>query len=98
MLTIIYYDLRVRKEGFDIHLLARGVGSSTATSAENVAASSGLGGYEGQRAAFAPPAQGGGFAPPQAPSSSPPPSVRRRSPPGGRLQSAATRGLQRATR
>jgi hypothetical protein len=72
VLTIIYYDLRVRKEGFDLHLLARGVGSS-ATSAENVAASSGLGGYEGQQGGYTPPEQGGGFAPPQAPSSTPPP-------------------------
>jgi hypothetical protein len=64
VLTIIYYDLRVRKEGFDLHLLARGVGSST--SPENVAASSGLGG------GYAPPAPGGGFAPPQAPSTPPP--------------------------
>ena len=71
VLTIIYYDLRVRKEGFDIHLLARGVGSS-ATSAESVAASSGLGGYEGQPGGSSPPAPGGGFAPPQAPSSAPP--------------------------
>jgi Membrane domain of glycerophosphoryl diester phosphodiesterase len=64
VLTILYYDLRVRKEGFDLHLLARGVGSD-ATSPQNVAASSGLGGFD-------PPA-GGGFAPPQAPSSTPPP-------------------------
>ena len=72
VLTIIYYDLRVRNEGFDIHLLARGVGSSS-TSAESVAASSGLGGYEGQQGGYAPPEPGGGFAPPQAPPSSTPP-------------------------
>jgi hypothetical protein len=59
VLTIIYFDLRVRKEGFDLHLLARGVGSSAPTAPENVAASSGLGG-------FAPPTPGG-FAPPSAP-------------------------------
>jgi hypothetical protein len=62
VLTIIYFDLRVRKEGFDLHLLAQGVGSSTPTSAESVATSSGLGGYE-------PPRSEGGFAPPQAPGS-----------------------------
>jgi hypothetical protein len=56
VLTIIYYDLRVRKEGFDLHLLARSVGGE-APSPENVAASSGLG-YEPSP---------GGFAPPQAP-------------------------------
>ena len=90
VLTIIYYDLRVRKEGFDLHLLARGVGSSAPTSAENVAASSGLGGYEGQQGGgFAPPAPGGGFAPPEAPSSAPPPSAppAQSPPPGSGLQS-----------
>ena len=74
VLTIIYFDLRVRKEGFDLHLLARGVGSDAPTSAENVAASSGLGGYEApRRGDDAPPeAPSGGFAPPQAPSAPPP--------------------------
>ena len=59
VLTIIYYDLRVRKEGFDLHLLAQSVGGDASTSPESVAASSGLGG-------FAPPSSGG-FAPPEAP-------------------------------
>ena len=45
VLTIIYYDLRVRKEGVDLDLLARGVGGSSPTSPESVAASSGLGGF-----------------------------------------------------
>jgi hypothetical protein len=80
VLTIIYFDLRVRKEGFDLHLLARGVGSET--DAANVAASSGLGGYEPQPGGggFAPPESpggGGGFAPTEAPGtagSTPPPS------------------------
>jgi hypothetical protein len=74
VLTIIYFDLRVRKEGFDLHLLARGVGSSApATSPESVATSSGLG-AEQSPGGFAPPQSGeqpsggGGFAPPQAPS------------------------------
>ncbi len=76
VLTIIYFDLRVRKEGFDLHLLARGVGSET--SPENVATSSGLG-SEPSGGGFAPPqaagggwydgtgGSGGGFAPPEAP-------------------------------
>ena len=55
VLTMIYYDLRVRKEGFDLHLLAQGVGGDAPTP-ENVAASSGLGWSE--------PSSGGGFAPP----------------------------------
>ncbi len=81
VLTVIYFDLRVRKEGFDLQLLARGVGqdeSAYATSAQAVSESSGLGGYAPPAASggFAPPAapapgQSGGFAPPQAP---PPPS------------------------
>jgi hypothetical protein len=29
IVTVIYYDLRVRNEGFDLHLLAQGVGSDT---------------------------------------------------------------------
>ena len=47
VLTVIYFDLRVRKEGFDLQLLARGVGqdeSAYATSAQAVGESSGLGG------------------------------------------------------
>ena len=36
VLTIIYFDLRVRKEGFDLQLLARGVGSNAPTSPESV--------------------------------------------------------------
>jgi len=102
VLTIIYYDLRVRKEGFDLHLLARGVGSSAPTSAENVAASSGLGGYEGQQqgGGYAPPEPGGGgFAPPQAPGSAPPPSApppkQQSPPPSGGLQSGDPLAPQR---
>jgi hypothetical protein len=94
LLTIIYYDLRVRKEGFDLSLLARGVGEPT--DAANVASSSGLGGYEPPGGGFAPPQDepaGGGFAPPQAPGSAPdsqpPPSQPPPSgpAPGGGLQS-----------
>ena len=85
VLTIIYFDLRVRKEGFDLQLLARGVGSNAPTSPESVGASSGLGGAP-QGGGFAPPAPGGGFAPPQAPSSAPP---------GGGLQSGDPLGRDR---
>ena len=72
VLTILYYDLRVRKEGFDLSLLARGVGTTAPeTDAATVAASSGLGGYdEPPSGGYTPP--GGGFAPPQAPDSPPP--------------------------
>ena len=91
VLTIIYFDLRVRKEGFDLQLLARGVGSDAPTSPESVAASSGLGG-EPQRGGFAPPApSGGGFAPPQSPSAPPPGAPA----PGGGLQSGDPLGDDR---
>jgi hypothetical protein len=69
VLTVVYFDLRVRKEGFDLQLLARGVGRETSvdvTSAQAVGAASGLGG-----GGFAPPAQGGGFAPPAPPAPEP---------------------------
>ena len=70
VLTIIYFDLRVRKEGFDLQLLARGVGREAPTSPEAVGAASGLG--------SSPPTSGGGFAPPQAP-----PDAATRPPAGG---------------
>jgi hypothetical protein len=69
VLTVLYFDLRVRNEGFDLQLLARGVGqdgSAYATSPQTVGASSGLGGYAPpeQSGSYAPPQPGGGFAPP----------------------------------
>jgi uncharacterized membrane protein YeaQ/YmgE (transglycosylase-associated protein family) len=80
VLTVLYFDLRVRKEGYDLQLLARGVGkdpSAYDTSPESVGASSGLGGGGFAPPAPPAPAQGGGFAPPRAPAapgSTPPPS------------------------
>ncbi len=84
VLTVVYFDLRVRKEGFDLQLLARGVGQDASaydTSPQSVGASSGLGGggfappsggyAPPQGGGFAPPAPGGGFAPPQAPDAPP---------------------------
>jgi hypothetical protein len=91
VLTVIYFDLRVRKEGFDLQLLARGVGqdgSAYDTSPQSVGAASGLGGggyappQEG--GGFAPPAHdspGGGFAPPQAPGTETPEEPRESTPP-----------------
>jgi hypothetical protein len=99
VLTVLYFDLRVRKEGFDLQLLARGVGRET--SAQSVGAASGLGGDQPQ-GGFAPPApapqsegfsppsapsEGGGFAPPQAPPASTPP-------PGGAPPAPSGEGLQ----
>jgi len=85
VLTVVYFDLRVRKEGFDLQLLARGVGSESGahdTSPQSVGAASGLGGGEPSSGGFAPPAgpSQGGFAPPQPPAGPPSgPST----PPGG---------------
>jgi hypothetical protein len=60
VVTVQYYDLRVRNEGFDLQLLARAVGSDEQRfdgSPERPAAPAG-----------APaPTGGGGFAPPQGP-------------------------------
>jgi len=91
--TVLYFDLRVRKEGFDLQLLARGVGedaSAYATSPQAVGEASGLGGGgfapPQQAGGFAPPAppeQSGGFAPPQPPGGSAPPPAT----PNGGLQS-----------
>jgi len=86
VLTVLYFDLRVRKEGYDLQLLARGVGKDASeydTSPQSVGESSGLGGSGAppsqpqQGGGFAPPqppAQSGGFAPPRAPDDPPPPS------------------------
>jgi Membrane domain of glycerophosphoryl diester phosphodiesterase len=60
VVTVLYYDLRVRNEGFDLHLLARGVGADTSrfeTSPERP---------ESQP----PPSSTGGFRPPEEPATS----------------------------
>ena len=60
VLTVMYYDLRVRNEGFDLQLLARGVGADTSrfeTSPERPDSSP-------------PPTAGGGFRPPEEPATS----------------------------
>jgi hypothetical protein len=65
ILTVIYYDLRVRNEGFDLQLLARGVGadeSRFAAAPERPAAP--------VPESVPPPASTGGFAPPQGPAPS----------------------------
>jgi Membrane domain of glycerophosphoryl diester phosphodiesterase len=52
--TVVYYDLRVRNEGFDLQLLAQGMGADT-------------GRFEAapERPAAPPPEPAGGFAPPE---------------------------------
>jgi hypothetical protein len=57
IVTVIYYDLRVRNEGFDLQLLARGVGSdpSRFESAPE----------RPEPTSFPPPPSGGGFTPPE---------------------------------
>lgn len=73
VLTILYFDLRVRKEGFDLALLAEGVGRSPAGSAE-VARGAGIEHEPG-------PGPGGFTAPPSTsgdPLTPPPPEERDR--------------------
>ena len=52
--TVVYYDLRVRNEGFDLQLLAQGMGADTSR-------------FESapERPSAPPPGSGGGFAPPE---------------------------------
>ena len=60
ILTVMYYDLRVRNEGFDLQLLAQGVGADASrfeTSPERPAAPP-------------PPSSAGGFGPPEKPATS----------------------------
>jgi hypothetical protein len=60
VVTVMYYDLRVRNEGFDLHLLARGVGADTSrfeTSPERPESTP-------------PPSTPGGFRPPEEPATS----------------------------
>jgi hypothetical protein len=59
ILTVMYYDLRVRKEGFDLQLLAHGVGADQS----RFAAAPERPGEPERPESVAPPA-GGGFAPP----------------------------------
>jgi hypothetical protein len=60
VLTVIYYDLRVRNEGFDLQLLAQGVGAD-ASRFESAP----------ERPGAPPPASsGGGFRPPEEPATS----------------------------
>lgn len=62
IITVLYYDLRVRNEGFDLQLLARGVGSDTSrfdTAPERP---------DAQPVGATPtPSSSGGFAPPEGP-------------------------------
>ena len=69
VLTILYFDLRVRKEGFDLALLSEGVGGGTAP--QDVARSAGIGGDQESSGGFerpsdTPPASTGGFERPRA--------------------------------
>jgi hypothetical protein len=66
ILTVLYYDLRVRKEGFDLELLAQGVGTGSAP-AERRAPT----GWAPPRAALGGEA-GAGFPAPERPSMPPP--------------------------
>jgi glycerophosphoryl diester phosphodiesterase family protein len=58
IITVLYYDLRVRKEGFDLQLLARSVGADSSQFQSAPEA-------PGPATGGSVPSPGGGFAPPQ---------------------------------
>jgi hypothetical protein len=67
IISVMYYDLRVRNEGFDLQLLAQGVGADTSrfeSAPERPAAPP-------PSTSVPPPSTGGGFAPPEGPSPTP---------------------------
>ena len=69
VLTVLYYDLRVRNEGFDLQLLAQGVGADTSrfeTAPERPEAPA----APEAPGSVGPPSSGGGFAPPEGPATS----------------------------
>jgi hypothetical protein len=65
VVTILYFDLRVRKEGLDLERLSSRVGADASPAA--VSHASGLGGEQagGGYGGFAPPTRPGGFSAPQ---------------------------------
>lgn len=75
VLTILYFDLRVRKEGFDLALLSEGVGGparpTSPSGPDDVARSSGLGGEPASSGGFSSPSSGGFSAPPPSTSGDP---------------------------
>jgi hypothetical protein len=67
IISVMYYDLRVRNEGFDLQLLAQGVGADMTrfeSAPERPTAPP-------PSTSVPPPATGGGFAPPEGPSPTP---------------------------
>jgi len=71
VLTVIYYDLRVRNEGFDLQLLAESIGSDGSRFAAEPERPESIGGLSAPRPVPASSPSGGGFAPPDGPASSP---------------------------
>ncbi len=66
IISVMYYDLRVRNEGFDLQLLAQGVGADTSrfeSAPERPGAP--------PSSSIPPPSTGGGFAPPEGSSPAP---------------------------
>ena len=66
IISVMYYDLRVRNEGFDLQLLAQGVGADTARfeSAPELPGAP-------PSTSVPPPSTSGGFAPPEGPAPTP---------------------------
>ena len=90
LLTVVYFDLRVRKEGFDLELLAQGIGAgepgtaAAAAAAAPPAALPSLGDVDRSEAPFWPPPTGWKPPPPAADGPPPPPPP----PPGWRAPTA----------
>ena len=97
LLTVVYFDLRVRKEGFDLELLAQGIGAggpggsaAAAAGAPPAAVAPSGGEIDRTGAPFWPPPAG--WKPPSADRTPPPPADRRPPPPPGWVAPATPSG------
>jgi glycerophosphoryl diester phosphodiesterase family protein len=71
ILTVLYYDTRVRNEGFDLQLLAESIGSDGSRFATEPERPESIGGLSAPRPVPASSPSSGGFAPPEGPASTP---------------------------
>jgi hypothetical protein len=71
IITVLYYDTRVRSEGFDLQLLAESIGSDTSRIAVSPERPETVGGLSAPTPVPASSNPGGGFAPPEGPASAP---------------------------
>jgi hypothetical protein len=73
IITVLYYDTRVRNEGFDLQLLAESIGSDSSRLASSPERPESIGGLSAPTPTPLPASSnpGGGFAPPEGPASAP---------------------------